>query len=42
MPVFHELIKRAIGLISWQRVDEVKPYYTEGLIHLSLLLKAKY
>ncbi|EOI2969951.1 invasion protein CiaB, partial [Campylobacter jejuni] len=41
MPVFHELIKRAIGLISWQRVDEVRPYYTEGLIHLSLLFESE-
>lgn len=40
MPVFYELIKRAISLIAWQRVEEVKPYYTEGLIHLSLLFKA--
>ncbi|AJC86726.1 invasion protein CiaB [Campylobacter sp. RM16704] len=40
LPVFYELIKRAIGLIAWQRVEEVKPYYTEGLIHLSLLFKA--
>ncbi|WP_279176836.1 invasion protein CiaB [Campylobacter insulaenigrae] len=41
MPVFYELIKRAVGLIAWQRVEEVKPYYTEGLIHLSLLFKAE-
>ncbi|EAI5630482.1 invasion protein CiaB [Campylobacter lari] len=40
LPVFYELIKRAIGLIAWQRVEEVKPYYTEGLIHLSLLFKS--
>ncbi|WP_261529942.1 invasion protein CiaB [Campylobacter lari] len=39
-PVFYELIKRAIGLIAWQKVEEVKPYYTEGLIHLSLLFKS--
>ncbi|TQR34576.1 hypothetical protein DMB92_01020 [Campylobacter sp. MIT 99-7217] len=40
MPVFHELIKRAVGLIAWQRVEEVKPYYTEGLIHLSILFRS--
>ncbi|MGH2267465.1 invasion protein CiaB [Campylobacter taeniopygiae] len=40
LPVFHELIKRAISLIAWQKVDEVQPYYTEGLIHLSLLFKS--
>ncbi|TXE88585.1 invasion protein CiaB [Campylobacter volucris] len=41
LPVFYELIKRAVGLIAWQKVEEVKPYYTEGLIHLSLLFKAE-
>ncbi len=40
LPVFHELIKRAVSLIAWQRVEEVKPYYTEGLIHLSLLFQS--
>ncbi|AXP08563.1 invasion protein CiaB [Campylobacter hepaticus] len=40
LPVFHDVIKRAIGLIAWQKVDEVKPYYTEGLIHLSLLFQS--
>ncbi|MBK1973591.1 invasion protein CiaB [Campylobacter sp. TTU-622] len=40
MPVFYELIKRSISLIAWQEVEEVKPYYTEGLIHLDLLFKS--
>lgn len=40
MPVFNELIKRSVGLIVWQKVDEVKPYYCEGLIHLSLLFQS--
>ncbi len=40
MPVFHDLIKRAVSLIAWQKVEEVKPYYTEGLIHLSLLFES--
>ncbi|MCX2682824.1 invasion protein CiaB [Campylobacter sp. MIT 21-1685] len=40
LPVFHDLIKRAVGLIAWQRVDEVKAYYTEGLIHLTLLFES--
>ncbi|MCD8213096.1 MAG: invasion protein CiaB [Campylobacter sp.] len=35
--VFHELIARAVGLIGWRKVDEVRAYYCEGLIHLSLL-----
>lgn len=41
MPVFHELIKRAISLIAWQKTEEVKPYYTEGLIHLDLLFRSR-
>lgn len=41
LPVFHELIKRAVGLIAWQRIDEAKPYYTEALIHLSLLFQSQ-
>ncbi|MGB2553883.1 hypothetical protein ACPF04_12085, partial [Campylobacter sp. MOP51] len=40
MPVFHDLIARSVGLISWREVDEVRAYYCEGLIHLSLLFKA--
>ncbi len=37
LPVLDELIRRAVGLIAWQRVEELKPYYCEALIHLSLL-----
>ncbi|MDO5045411.1 invasion protein CiaB [Campylobacter sp.] len=40
MPVFHDLIARSVGLIAWREVDEVRAYYCEGLIHLSLLFKA--
>ncbi|AQW86446.1 invasion antigen B [Campylobacter pinnipediorum subsp. caledonicus] len=40
MAVFHELIARAIGLIAWMEVDEVRAYYCEGLIHLSLLFQS--
>jgi hypothetical protein len=29
-----DCIKRAIGLIGWMEVDDVQPYYCEGLIHL--------
>ena len=32
--VLTDTIKRAIGLIAWMEVDEVQPYYCEGLIHL--------
>lgn len=40
MPVFHELIARSVGLMAWREVDEVRAYYCEGLIHLSLLFEA--
>ncbi|MCK5294728.1 MAG: invasion protein CiaB, partial [Arcobacteraceae bacterium] len=33
--VINDTIKRAIGLIGWMEVDEVQPYYCEGLIHLT-------
>ncbi len=33
--VLIDTVKRAIGLIGWMEVDEVQPYYCEGLIHLS-------
>jgi len=32
--VLIDTIKRAVGLIAWMEVDEVQPYYCEGLIHL--------
>jgi len=30
-----DLVKRSVGLIGWMEVDEVQPYYCEGLIHLN-------
>jgi len=33
--VLRDVVKRAISLIGWMEVDEVLPYYCEGLIHLS-------
>lgn len=33
--VISDTIKRAVGLIGWMEVDEVQPYYCEGLIHLN-------
>ena len=33
--VLIDLVKRSVGLISWMEVDEVQPYYCEGLIHLN-------
>ncbi|MDA3053623.1 invasion protein CiaB [Campylobacter sp. JMF_01 NE2] len=40
LPVLDELIRRSVGLIAWQRVNDVRPYYCEGLIHLTLLFRA--
>ncbi|HIP12264.1 MAG TPA: CiaB protein [Arcobacter sp.] len=39
--VVSDTIKRAIGLIGWMEVDEVQPYYCEGLIHLNGLFKCE-
>ncbi|WP_026804666.1 invasion protein CiaB [Aliarcobacter lanthieri] len=38
--VLIDLVKRSVGLISWMEVDEVQPYYCEGLIHLSGLFES--
>ena len=35
--IVDELISRAVGLIAWKEVEEVLPYYCEGLIHLDIL-----
>jgi len=39
--VLIDSVKRAVGLIGWMEVDEVQPYYCEGLIHLSGLFTSK-
>ncbi len=39
--VLRDTIKRSIGLIAWMEVDEVQPYYCEGLIHLNGLFDSK-
>jgi len=39
--ILNDTIKRAISLIAWQRVNEVLPYYCEGLIHLEGLFNSK-
>ena len=36
-----DVIKRAVGLISWRETQEVQPYYCEGLIHLQGLFDTK-
>jgi len=38
--ILDDIIKRAVGLIAWMEVDEVLPYYIEGLIHLSGLFES--
>lgn len=40
MPLFSDIIARNISLIARQKVEDVKAYYCEGLIGLSLLFKA--
>ncbi len=39
--VITDLVKRSVGLIAWMEVDEVQPYYCEGLIHLNALFETK-
>lgn len=41
LQVLIDSIKRAVGLIGWMEVDEVQPYYCEGLIHLTGLFESK-
>ncbi|GAB6046039.1 invasion protein CiaB [Caminibacter profundus] len=38
--VLDDVIKRAVGLVAWMEVDEVLPYYMEGLIHLTGLFES--
>lgn len=33
--VLIDTVKRAVGLMAWMEVDEVQPYYCEGIIHLN-------
>ncbi len=39
--IFRDIIKRAVGLISWRETPEVQAYYCEGLIHLKGLFETK-
>ena len=39
--VLIDLVKRSVGLIGWMEVDEVQPYYCEGLILLSGLFESR-
>ena len=36
-----DIVSRAVNLMAWREVDEVLPYYCEGLIHLELLYKSQ-
>ena len=36
-----DLVNRAVSLMAWREVDEVLPYYCEGLIHLELLCESR-
>jgi hypothetical protein len=38
--ILEDLASRAVGLMAWREVGEVRPYYCEGLIHLELLYRA--
>ncbi len=39
--IIDDTVGRAVGLMAWREVDEVRPYYCEGLIHLQLLFESK-
>jgi hypothetical protein len=38
--ILDDTVKRAVGLVAWMEVDEVLPYYIEGLIHLTGLFES--
>ena len=38
--IVDDLVSRAVGLMAWREVDEVLPYYCEGLIHLNILFNS--
>ena len=35
--IIDDLVSRAVALIGWREVENVLPYYCEGLIHLEIL-----
>jgi hypothetical protein len=39
--ILEDTLKRAVGLIAWMEVDEVRPYYCEGMIHLAGLFESR-
>lgn len=38
--VIVDLVVRSVTLIEWMKIEEVVPYYTEGLIHLHVLFES--
>ncbi|MDR1460290.1 MAG: invasion protein CiaB [Campylobacteraceae bacterium] len=38
--VINDTIKRSVSLITWQKTNEVEPYYCESLIHLTGLFES--
>ncbi len=38
--VLEDTLTRAVSLIGWMEVDEVRPYYVEGLLHLAGLFES--
>lgn len=40
MPIFCDIIKRSVSLIAWQKVEDVRAYYCEGLMILDILFKS--
>ena len=41
LAILDDTIKRSVGLIAWMEVNEVLPYYIEGLIHLTGLFESR-
>ncbi|MGM0532920.1 MAG: invasion protein CiaB [Campylobacterota bacterium] len=35
--IVDDTVSRAVGLMAWREVAEVRPYYVEGLLHLNIL-----
>lgn len=40
-PIIDDTINRAVGLMAWKEVGEVRPYFVEGLLHLHILFTSQ-
>ncbi|MGM0623243.1 MAG: invasion protein CiaB [Campylobacterota bacterium] len=40
-PIIDDTVSRAVGLMAWKEVGEVRPYYVEGLLHLHILFNSQ-